>query len=45
MTKLINKRGHVFAQGESIDQIIAELNSSHNDWEYWYRHCGVVDAC
>lgn len=55
MVALMDKRGHVFAEGKNIDEIMEELNKDNGDWEYWYRRSngdenwyrrpyGVVDA-
>ena len=48
MTKLIDFMGKIFAEGETIYDIIEELNydpSGSNKWRYYYRPSdGVVDA-
>ena len=48
MTKLMDTAGNVFAKGESISEIMEELNydpNGNNEWRYYYRpDVGVVNA-
>ena len=48
MVKLIDSTGEIFAKGETIDDIIKELNNDSNgsnEWRYYYRpYYGVVNA-
>lgn len=48
MLKLIDSTGEIFVKGETIDDIIKELNNDSkgsNEWRYYYRPSdGVVNA-
>ena len=48
MVKLIDSTGEIFATGETIDEILKELNddsNGNNEWRYYYRPAdGVVNA-
>ena len=48
MVKLIDSTGEVFIEGETIQEIIKELNDDskgNNEWRYYYRPSdGVVNA-
>ena len=48
MVKLIDSTGKIFAKGETIDDIIKELNNDSNgsnEWRYYFRpYYGVVNA-
>lgn len=44
MIKLIDNIGDVYAEGNSIDEIIEELNRTE-EFRYYYRpKCGIVNA-
>ena len=48
MVVLIDSTGKIFAKGETIDDIIKELNNDsngNNEWRYYFRpYYGVVNA-
>ena len=48
MVKLIDSTGEIFAEGETIDEILKELNddsNGSNEWRYYYCPAyGVVNA-
>ena len=47
MVKLIDSTGEIFTKGETIHEIIKELNddsNGSNEWRYYYRPDGVVNG-